>query len=244
MDDIGASPAAVAKAARPHVAIVMDGNGRWARARGLPRFAGHRAGALAARRVVEAAGNLGVGVLTLFAFSSDNWRRPAGEVRRVLGLIRRFLRVQSPRCAKEGVRLVVIGRRDRLPASLVRAIEAAEATTAACSDLLVRVAVDYSARDAIVAAAAQLAGGAYDRDAFGRELAAAAGGPRVPDVDLFLRPGGERRLSDFLLWESAYAELVFLDAMWPDVGPDELVAALAEFRARDRRFGSVGATAT
>lgn len=157
-------------------------------------------------------------------------------------LIRRFLRVQSPRCAREGVRLVVIGRRDRLPTSLVRGIEAAEAATAACSELLVRVAVDYSARDAIVAAASQMAGGAFDRDAFDRELAAAAGGPRVPDVGLVLRPGGERRLSDFLLWESAYAEPVFLDAMWPDVGSDELAAALVEFRSRDRRFGTVGTT--
>lgn len=217
----------------------MDGNGRWAVARGLPRVAGHVAGARAARRVIEAAAAAGVGVLTLFAFSSDNWRRPRGEVARILALVRRFLRREAAACAASGVRLEVIGRRDRLPRGLLAEVARAEAATAGGAGLRVRVAVDYSARDAIVAAAARWAGdGPPTREGF---AACLASGPAVPDVDLFLRPGGERRLSDFLLWESAYAELVFLDRLWPDVTGDDLRGAVAEFRGRQRRFGALPA---
>ena len=223
-----------------HVAIVMDGNGRWAEARGLPRVAGHRAGAHAARRVVEAAAEAGIGTLTLFAFSSDNWRRPRSEVARVLALIRRFLRREARASLARGTRLSVIGRRDRLPAGLQAAIVDAERTTAACTELHLRMAVDYSARDAIVSAAARLGEVPPTREAFSEALRGRDSAP-APDVDLFLRPGGERRLSDFLLWESAYAELVFLDTLWPDMEPDDLHAAVAEYRARDRRFGGVPA---
>jgi len=198
-----------------HVAIVMDGNGRWAGRRGLPRVAGHRAGAEAVRRTVEAAPDLGIGALTLYAFSADNWKRPASEVAALMRLFARYLRTETPRLLKNGVRLEVVGRRDRLPAPLVAAIGAAERATARGTGLRLRLAVDYSARWAIGA------------------------GVVLPDVDLLIRTGGERRLSDFLLWESAYAELHFVETMWPDFGPAELAAAVADFHARERRFGGL-----
>jgi len=229
-----------------HVAIIMDGNGRWALARGRARMAGHEAGARAVRRTVEAAPELGIGILTLFAFSSDNWKRPPDEVGALMRLLRTFLAREASRCAANGVRIAVIGRRDRLPAAVVRAIEAAEAATRDAGRFLLRIAVDYSARDAIVAAARRVNGGgdALSREAFARLLAeprdAWHGGP-LPDVDLLVRTGGERRLSDFLLWECAYAELVFTDRMWPDFGTEDLAAAVAEFHSRERRFGAVGA---
>ncbi|ACA15033.1 undecaprenyl diphosphate synthase [Methylobacterium sp. 4-46] len=221
-----------------HVAMIMDGNGRWATARGLPRSAGHRAGVEAIRRVAEAAPDLGVGTLTLFAFSSDNWRRPPAEVAALMGLLRRYLRRETERLARTGTRLTVIGRRDRLPAGLPGALARAEAETAGGARLHLRIAVDYSARDAILAAAAGAPGadvGAESREAFGRRL---SGG--VPDVDLMIRSGGEKRLSDFLLWECAYAELHFTDRMWPDFGGDDLAAALRDFTRRERRFGGLG----
>jgi undecaprenyl diphosphate synthase len=222
-----------------HVAIIMDGNGRWALGRGLPRRAGHEAGADAVRCAVEAAPNLGIGILTLFAFSSDNWKRPPEEVGALMRLFRRFLVREAERAAGNGVRIAVIGRRDRLPAGVVSAIEAAEAATAEARRFLLRIAVDYSARDAIVAAAGRVNGHGADlsREGFARLLAGQA--RALPDVDLLVRTGGERRLSDFLLWECAYAELVFTDRMWPDFGAADLAAAVAEFHARDRRFGEV-----
>jgi undecaprenyl diphosphate synthase len=198
-----------------HVAIVMDGNGRWATRRGLPRAAGHRTGAQAVRPIVEAAPTLGVGALTLFAFSADNWKRPAAEVTALMRLFARYIRTETPRLLENGVRLEIVGRRDRLPAPLVAVMESAEATLAAGSRLHLRLAVDYSARHAI------------------------ATGRLLPDVDLLIRTGGEQRLSDFLLWESAYAELYFTDCMWPEFGAPELAAALREFRARERRFGTL-----
>jgi undecaprenyl diphosphate synthase len=200
-----------------HVAIVMDGNGRWAARRGLPRTAGHRAGAEAVRRVVEAAPGLGIGALTLFAFSADNWKRPPSEVAALMRLFARSLRTETPQLVENGVRLAVIGRRDRLPAPLVAAIAAAERATAAGTRLALRLAVDYSARWAIRA------------------------NVLLPDVDLLVRTGGEQRLSDFLLWECAYAELYFTPAMWPDFGAADLAAAVAEFHARERRFGALPA---
>jgi undecaprenyl diphosphate synthase len=214
-----------------HVAIIMDGNGRWAVSRGRSRSAGHRAGADAVRRAVEAAYRLGVGTLTLYAFSSDNWRRPAREVGTLLALFERYLAMEAAECARRGIRLSVLGRRDRLPASLLRAIESAETATARGGGLALRLAVDYSSRDAILDAAHRMSG-PPTREAFARALA-------VPDVDLLIRTGGERRLSDFLLWESAYAELVFLDRMWPDFDASDLEAALREFHARERRFGRI-----
>ena len=223
-----------------HVAIIMDGNGRWATRRGLPRTAGHREGVQTVRRVVEAAPDLGVGALTLFAFSSDNWRRPDAEVRALMGLLRHYLRTECKRLIDGGARLTVIGRRDRLPHGLAAEIGAVEHASAHCQRLDLRIAIDYSARDSITGAAA--AWGAPDlpsRDAFAR-LLGPTGEARCRDVDLLIRTGGEKRLSDFLLWEAAYAELCFIDTLWPDFGRDDLAAALADFRRRERRFGGLG----
>jgi len=211
----------------------MDGNGRWARARGLPRVAGHRAGADAVRRVVEAAPGLGVGVLTLYSFSSDNWLRPAAEVKALMGLFQSYLRMETGRCVAEGVRIRTLGRRDRLSAPLQKALAAAEAATAAGTTLEVRIAVDYSSRDAILDAAMRLKKGEASREAFSRLLGDA------PDVDLLIRTGGEQRLSDFLLWECAYAELLFTKRMWPEFARADLEQAIAEFYSRERRFGRI-----
>ena len=216
-----------------HVAIIMDGNGRWAAARGLPRVEGHRRGVAAVRRVVEAAPSLGIGTLTLYAFSADNWKRPTPEVGRLMSLFLAYLRREASRLREEGVRLSVIGRRDRLPGGLPSAIGAAEALTAGGRRLELRIAIDYSARGAILRAA----GTAAEKTEFERRLAEAGGGP--PDVDLLVRTGGEQRLSDFLLWESAYAELYFTPRMWPDFGPADLSEAVRAFRARERRFGGL-----
>jgi undecaprenyl diphosphate synthase len=221
-----------------HVAVIMDGNGRWALRRGLPRSAGHHAGVDAIRRVVEAAPEVGIGTLSLFAFSSDNWTRPAEEVQILMALFARFLRDEAGPLRAHDVRLSVIGRRDRLPPELVSAIAAAEALTARGTRLHLRVAVDYSSRNAILEAARL--GGLDDptREAFAIRLGDTHGAP-APDVDLLIRTGGEQRLSDFLLWESAYAELFFTARMWPDFREDDLAAAVAEFRGRDRRFGAL-----
>ena len=222
-----------------HVAILMDGNGRWALARGLGRSAGHRAGAEAVRRIVRAAPGLGIGTLTLYAISSDNWQRPVREIATLLALIEDFLRHEAERCAASGVRIRVIGRRDRLNPSLLAAVEAAERITASGRTLDLRLAVDYSGRESILRAACwMLSSLEISEREFSRLLGNVthAGGP-APDVDLVIRTGGERRLSDFLLWESAYAELVFTSRMWPDFDVADLEAALQEFHSRDRRFG-------
>jgi undecaprenyl diphosphate synthase len=228
-----------------HLGIIMDGNGRWAEARGRRRVAGHREGARAVRRVVEAAPDLGIDTLTLYAFSSDNWQRSASEVNALMSLFRRHLRTEIPELLEQGVRLGVIGRRDRLPSALVEAIERAEEITRRGSMLHLRLAIDYSARDAIVAAARRAAGdpatrGGLDRDSFAGLLGDAVHeGEPVRDLDLLVRTGGEQRLSDFLLWEAAYAELHFTPVMWPDFDGAQLARAVSEFRARDRRFGRV-----
>jgi undecaprenyl diphosphate synthase len=207
----------------------MDGNGRWALARGLPRVAGHYAGVEAARRVVEAAPAAGVGVLTLFAFSSDNWRRPPAEVEALMKLMGLYLERETRRSVEEGVRLEIIGRRDRLDPRLLDAICRAEASTAAGRRLRLRIAVDYSARDAILQAAGRAAEPSRE----------AVDGALGPPVDLLIRTGGEQRLSDFLLWECAYAELVFSRRMWPDFDAADLQSAVREFRSRQRRFGAL-----
>jgi len=221
-----------------HVAIIMDGNGRWATAQGRPRTAGHVAGAEAVRRTVEAARGLGIGTLTLFAFSSDNWQRPPEEVGALMRLFRRYLVKEAARCAEDGVRIRVIGRRDRLSPLLVRVIEQAEAQTARATaggrEALLRIAIDYSARDAILRAARRLNGSEASREVFSSLLA-----DENTDVDLLIRTGGEKRLSDFLLWECAYAELVFTDRMWPDFGADDLGEAVREYWRRERRFGKI-----
>jgi undecaprenyl diphosphate synthase len=210
-----------------HVAAIMDGNGRWATRRGLPRAAGHRAGARVVRDIVEAAPELGVTTLTLYAMSSDNFRRPAGEVAALFRLFAEYLGRETARLVEKGVRLEVIGRRDRLPAALATAVDRAERRTAGGTALQLRLAIDYSARDQIRHAAERMAAG--DASPFAT----------WPDVDLLVRSGGERRLSDFLLWECAYAELWFTDRLWPDITRHDLAAAVADFRGRDRRFGLV-----
>jgi undecaprenyl diphosphate synthase len=214
-----------------HAAIIMDGNGRWASSRGLPRVAGHRAGAEALRRAVEAAPDLGIGVLTVYAFSSDNWRRPQPEVAALMKMFHIYLRREQAKCVDKGVRVSVIGRRDRLPRLLLPAIEECESATAQGEKLNLRLAVDYSSRDAILAAAHALNGKAT-REKLSEALGA-------PDVDLLIRTGGEQRLSDFLLWECAYAELIFTPVMWPDFKATDLAAAVQEFHSRERRFGAL-----
>jgi undecaprenyl diphosphate synthase len=218
-----------------HVAIIMDGNGRWARARGLPRSAGHRAGAAAVRRVVEAAPSQGIAVLTLYAFSSDNWKRPGPEVRALLRLLESYLRTELATCVEQGVRIEVLGRRDRLPERVREAIVTAESTTAAGTVLRLRLAIDYSSRDAIVRAAAHAPGSRAELARLLEQAAVEA----VPDVDLLIRTGGEQRLSDFLLWESAYAELYFTGVAWPDFDAAALAAAVGELGRRQRRFGGL-----
>lgn len=212
-----------------HVGIIMDGSGRWAAARGLARVEGHRAGVEAVRRVVAAAPDAGIGVLTLFAFSADNWRRPKEEVGALMDLISAYLESEAALCRESAVRVEVIGRRDRLPEKLQGAIARAESATAEGDRLRLRLAIDYSGRDAILAAARTAA------DLSRESLALALG----PPLDLLIRTGGERRLSDFLLWECAYAELVFSRRMWPDFGVEELREAVREFRRRERRFGAL-----
>jgi undecaprenyl diphosphate synthase len=218
-----------------HAAIIMDGNGRWANRRGLPRAAGHRAGAAAVRRTVEAAPDLGISTLTLYAFSEDNWSRPAREVSALMKLLGRYLTQEAGRCVANGVRLEAIGRRDRLPAPLVALLEDAERKTAHGQRLNLRLAIDYSSRQAILEAARRA-----DSDTDEASFSALMG----PDVDLLIRTSGEQRLSDFLLWECAYAELVFTSRMWPDFTAADLAEAVAEFHRRERRFGAVAAVET
>ncbi len=222
-----------------HVAIIMDGNGRWAEQRGWPREAGHRAGADAVRRTVEAAPAAGIRILTLYAFSSDNWKRPAHEVSTLMRLFRSYLGRETGRCVDNGIRLSVIGRRDRLPPLLVPAIEEAERRTAGGRNLHLRLAVDYSSRDAILRAAEHMPRRREtNREEFARLL---NGDEPLPDVDLLIRTGGEQRLSDFLLWECAYAELHFTPRMWPDFAAGDLQAALDDYHRRQRRFGALPA---
>lgn len=223
-----------------HCAVIMDGNGRWATERGLPRLEGHLAGADALRRTVEAAVTLPIDTLTLYAFSSDNWLRPADEVAALMRLFVQYLEEETTRCTEEGVRLAVIGRRDRFEHDVVRAIEQAEKATEEGENLLLRLGIDYSARDAIVAAAAAAP---RTREEFGVALAGAIHSPLVRDVDLLIRTGREKRLSDFLLWECAYAELFFLDCMWPEFTAANLRDCVATFRNRERRFGALPAVA-
>jgi undecaprenyl diphosphate synthase len=228
-----------------HVAIIMDGNGRWAARRGLPRSAGHRAGAKAVDTVVTAAARSGIDTLTLYAFSAANWERPVGEVRALFTLLRRYLLTQTRRCLEHSIRLNVIGRRDRIGSGLLRVIEHSERVTASCAGMQLRIAVDYSAQHALLETCRRLQGqGAIESSQFAVQLGAVdhAIGP-APAVDLLIRTGGEQRLSDFLLWESAYAELYFLDCLWPDFDAAAFDAALTEFARRDRRFGRIAAPA-
>jgi undecaprenyl diphosphate synthase len=228
-----------------HVAIIMDGNGRWASHRGLRRSTGHTQGERAVRRVIENAPDLGVTTLTLYAFSSDNWGRPVSEVSHLMRLFEDHLISERQRCIDTGVKLNVIGRRDRLSDSLLSVIDTTEAATAHARRLHLRVAVDYSARDMIREASRRLA--ASGEVEFSREAMSAAindvlhSRPAAPDVDLLIRTSGEQRLSDFMLWEAAYAELHFTDVLWPDFNERDLAEALEAFQGRERRFGGLTA---
>jgi undecaprenyl diphosphate synthase len=227
-----------------HVAIIMDGNGRWAKAKGLPRTAGHKRGADAVRRVVKSAVELGVSYLTLFGFSSENWQRPATEVRDLMGLLRFYLEREVAELGREGVRFRVIGERSRLPTDTVELIEAAESSTAHNTRLTLVIALSYGSRQEIVAAARALAADclagrltpeAIDQSAVAARLFTSD----IPDPDLLVRTSGEQRISNFLLWQMAYTELVFTDTLWPDFGHAELASAIATYRSRDRRYGGV-----
>jgi undecaprenyl diphosphate synthase len=224
-----------------HVAIIMDGSGRWAVERGLPRSEGHRAGVAAVRRTVSAARELGIRTLTLHAFSSDNWQRPRQEVAELMNIFADYLGSSIDEWAVKGIRATVFGRRDRLAPWLVAAIEKAEARTRQGSELHLRLAIDYSARSAILQAARWLPQArAVTPEIFSCLLAEAGNEtPYPPDVDLLIRTGGEQRLSDFMLWECAYAELYFSKRRWPDFDAADLAEAISEFHRRERRFGRI-----
>jgi undecaprenyl diphosphate synthase len=223
-----------------HIAIIMDGNGRWATRRQLPRSAGHRAGSKAVTAVVEAAARRGVATLSLYAFSAANWGRPHAEVSALFTLLRRYLLTQTRRCMEQSIRISVFGRRDRLSSDLLRVIERSEQLTSAGSKMQLRIAIDYSAQHSLMNAARRMAlhpGG--DHAQFAQHLAVVDNCSPVPPVDLLIRTGGEQRLSDFLLWESAYAELYFVDRCWPDFDAHALDEALEDYSRRERRFGLV-----
>lgn len=222
-----------------HVAIISDGNGRWATSRGLPRSSGHRAGAQTARKIIAAAPGLGIQTLTLFALSSANWKRPTAEVQGILRLLHEYLLTETSKCVEEGVRLSIIGRRDRMPATLRQAVIDAEAATAGGTRLHLRLAVDYSARESIYHAACRFYKVTHlSPESFGNVLAEVLHGGST-DVDLLIRTGGEQRLSDFLLWECAFAELVFVSKRWPDFTVSDLESALQDFQRRERTRGAL-----
>ncbi len=228
-----------------HVAIIMDGNGRWAAARGLPRSLGHRKGADAVREVVKGCREMGIGYLTLYAFSSENWKRPASEVLDLMDLLRLYIRREIDELDRNGVRIRIIGERSRLAPDIVDLVERAESRTAANRGLTLVIALNYGGQNEIVAACRRLAAEAaagrlnpddIDAAMFARHLETAD----IPDPDLVIRTSGEQRLSNFLLWQSAYAELAFVDTLWPDFGRPQLAAAVAEFQRRERRYGGSG----
>jgi undecaprenyl diphosphate synthase len=232
-------PALPAVASQLHVAIICDGNGRWATSRAMPRSAGHRAGAEASRRIIRCAPLLGIHTLTLFALSSANWKRPASEVAAILQILQEYLLAETSHCLDEGIRLTIIGRRDRLPTNLREAIVDSEALTASGRKLHLRLAIDYSARHTIFQAACKF----YkvtdlSSEAFSKILAEVQRGGST-DVDLLIRTGGEQRLSDFLLWECAFAEFCFLPKRWPDFTPKDLRDMVQEFERRERTRGGL-----
>jgi undecaprenyl diphosphate synthase len=226
-----------------HVAIIMDGNGRWAAQRRLPRSAGHRAGAKAVDAIVTAAARRGIGTLTLYAFSSANWSRPSVEVSALFTLLRRYLATQTQRCLEQSIRINVIGRRDRLSEELRQLIERSERATAHGSGMRLRIAVDYSAQHSLLETCRRLQSATViDRSRFVEQLAAVDhASEAAPEVDLLIRTGGEQRLSDFLLWECAYAEFHFVQCLWPDFDQQAFEQALADYARRDRRFGGISA---
>ncbi len=222
-----------------HVAIISDGNGRWATSQGLPRSAGHRAGAEAARCIIEAAPRLGIHTLTLFALSAANWKRPAGEVRAILNLLHEYLLAETSRCIANRTRISIIGRRDRLPSALREAIADTESATAHGTRMHLRLAVDYSSRESIYLAACRFYKATQlSTESFSNMLAEIHHGSPL-EVDLLIRTGGEKRLSDFLLWECAFAEFVFLAKRWPDFSVGDLTRCLQEFHGRERTQGAL-----
>ncbi len=228
-----------------HIAIIMDGNGRWANARGLPRSVGHNHGAEAVRRTVKAAAAEGVRYLTLFGFSSENWKRPKAEVNDLMGLLRFYLRREIDELDRNGVQLKVIGERTRLGGDIVRLIDESEARTAGNAKLRLTIALSYGGRAELVDAARQameaaLAGGLSPAEMTEERFASLLSTAGTPDPDLLIRTSGEKRISNFLLWQCAYAEFVFVDKHWPDFGADDLKAAIEEFRGRTRRYGAAG----
>jgi undecaprenyl diphosphate synthase len=227
-----------------HVAIIMDGNGRWASARGLPRAEGHRRGVEALRRTIRAAGEIGIQVITIFSFSSENWSRPAAEIGELMGLLRRFIRNDLAELHKSNVRVRIIGERDGLDPDIGRLLVEAEELTRANDGLTLVVAFNYGARQEIARAvrriAEQVASGALKpADVTAEKIGAFLDAPDLPDPDLIIRTSGEQRLSNFLLWQSAYSELVFVPTYWPDFDRAALEAAIAEYRQRERRFGGL-----
>jgi undecaprenyl diphosphate synthase len=231
-----------------HTAIIMDGNGRWAEQRGLPRSAGHRVGVEAVRRTVRAAMELGIPYLTIYSFSSENWARPATEIDDLMGLMRRFIRRDLADLHKNGVRISVIGERDRVDSELLALIDEAVVLTADNAALKLQIAFNYGSRAEIAKAARRLAervqrGEITPNDITPEALGAELDTHGVPDPDLLIRTSGEVRLSNFLLWQSAYTEFVFLDAYWPDFGRELLEKAIDEYRGRNRRFGGIGQSA-
>ncbi len=225
-----------------HVALILDGNGRWATQKGYPRVMGHKAGAKTVRKIVESAPDAGVDMLTLYAFSADNWKRPAYEVKALMKLFGDYLRSETVRCLQNDVRLSVIGRRDRLAKSLLQQMDHAESKTRHGKRLHLRIALDYSGRDMLVYAAQQLAleNQEITRESIAHYLSGPGqAGEPVRDVDLLIRTGGEQRLSDFQLWECAYAEFMFFEKMWPDFLPQDLKEAVYAFHHRERRFGGL-----
>jgi undecaprenyl diphosphate synthase len=246
LQDVSARAGGGAPDQRLHVAIIMDGNGRWAKQRGMPRVLGHRAGVNALKRTVEGAQEQNVGVLTVFGFSTENWRRPAQEVSELMGLLKAYVESDLERLARAGVRVRIIGRRTGLSPDIAEVIERAEKRTAKNTEFVLQVAFNYGGQadiaDAARAFAEKVARGEakpedLTEESFGQLLSTAA----APAPDLIVRTSGERRISNFLLWDSAYAELVFQDVLWPDYGPEALAAAIAEYRRRDRRYGGVAA---
>ena len=226
-----------------HVALIMDGNGRWAKARGLPRALGHRAGVEALKRTVQAAPDLGLTCLTVFGFSTENWRRPAAEVSELMGLVRNYVESDLDRLEREGVRLVIPGQREGLPADIRQIVDRAEARTAHNDRFLLQVAFNYGSRADIVDAARRFAAsGASPADLTEATFEGLLSTAGAPAVDLVVRTSGERRLSNFLMWEAAYAELVFQDILWPDYGREALADAINAFRSRERRFGGLEPT--
>jgi len=221
-----------------HAAIIMDGNGRWARRRGLPVAAGHRAGTRALRRTVEAAIDLGVETLVVYAFSTENWSRPPGEVDSLMDIFGETIERELPDLARQGVRTRFIGRRDRAPAALREQMARLEEETGHNERLNLWIAFDYGGRAELVEAARRIAESGVDPDEIDESLFAQhLYAPEMPDPDLVIRTSGELRLSNFLLWQSAYAEFVFVDTLWPDFGPNEFRAAIEEYASRRRRFG-------